>query len=132
MKTVLLLLFTLIFIPHSFAQENSAKVASIDPSVNYEQRNVKSRNYFQLDSYDLLDLDVVYENTYDFVKAQYSYYKELEIFERELPNIETFQDSVSFVGGVLPFFSLAENEGQEGSSISNDGLSVFFYYKKQF
>lgn len=133
MRTVFLILIATLFIPQSFADENQTLVASINsesPNSNIQKSNETS----SFSKYNLLDADLgmMYENTYDFVKSKYSYYRDLELFNRDISGVEGLKDSVTFVGGILPFVSLPENEGREGSSISDDGVSFFFYYKRQF
>ncbi len=133
MRTALLLLIITFFIPQSFAQESSKLVASLNNKAeNTYQSGIKEDS--TLNSYDIMDLDLelLYENTYDFVKSKYSYYRDLELLNNDISEIKGLKDSVTFVGGILPFVSLAENEGSKGSSISEDGLSIFFFYKKQF
>lgn len=133
MRTALLFLVITFFIPQSFAQDNSTLVASLSKDAESTHQTNKKES-ISIGSFDLMDLDLelMYENTYDFVRSRYSYYKELELFNKDISEIKSLTDSVTFVGGILPFVSLAENEGSEGSSISNDGLSIFFFYKKQF
>lgn len=132
MRTVFLILIATLFIPQSFADENQTLVASINSEI--PNSNIQNNETSSFSKYNLLDADLgmMYENTYDFVKSKYSYYRDLELFNRDISGVEGLKDSVTFVGGILPFVSLPENEGREGSSISDDGISFFFYYKRQF
>lgn len=135
MRTVILILIATLFIPQSFADENQTLVASINSgSSNLNTQKNKNGETSPFSKYNLLelDLDMMYENTYDFVKSKYSYYSDLELFNRDISGVDRLKDSVTFVGGILPFVSLPENDGREGSSISDDGVSFFFYYKRHF
>ena len=133
MKKALLLLTFMFFIPQSFAQNKQTVVASIKETPDSERNTLsdpgKNSNFFNSD--EIYKLELMYENTYDFLKTRYSYYKQLDILNTDFTNINELKDSVTFLGAILPFVTLPDNN-DETSVLSGNGLSFFFFYKKQF
>lgn len=137
MRLILLILFIAFIIPDSFADESKTLVASINTKPgaagNISVQNKPDRaSYSEKFNLQNIDINLVYENTYDFVKSHYSRYSEMNLLNSDIAGIEKLKDSVTFIGGVVPFVSLAENDGRDGGTVSGDGMSIFFFYKRQF
>lgn len=134
MKIILLLLTFVFFIPQSFAQNSETVVASINKTYSSENNHLTNRkndkNFFDAD--EIYNLELMYENTYDFIKTRYSYYKQLDILNKDFTKIGDLKGSVTFLGAILPFVTLPDNNDENGSVLSENGLSFFFYYKRQF
>ena len=133
MKKVLLLLTFMIFIPQSFAQNKQTVVASMKETHGSERNALSDpgENSNFINSDEIYKLELMYENTYDFLKTRYSYYKQLDILNTDFTNINELKDSVTFLGAILPFVALPDNNDETGV-LSGNGLSFFFFYKKQF
>ena len=133
MKKALILLTFLFIIPQSFAQSSKTVVASINTSYSSKTSQadrVNNRNFF--DPNEIHNLELMYENTYDFIKTRYSYYKQLDILNTDFSKIGNIKDSVTFLGAILPFVTLPDNNDESGSLLSENGLSFVFFYKRKF
>lgn len=131
----LILLILLISVPSSYSDENTQthQVASAGTGSGIaaliSDTGNRIEQYDIFDGFELLDLTSIYHDTYVFISRKYSHYKDLDILNSHMVR-EAKRNSATFFGGILPFVNMPDRE--DGSILSQDGMSIFFFYKQNF